>query len=72
MNLERVPLVGPLLAFEERSPGYSVLLLLGPVVVAAVALAGRTAFTVVLAAAYVLAFVCYALYQGLTGASRHG
>jgi hypothetical protein len=68
--LDRVPLVGGLLRAGASDPVYDALLVAGPVVVAALAVLGRSLATTALATAYVLTFVGYTLAKGLADYRR--
>lgn len=57
--------------FRGPGPTLDALLLVGPLVLVAIALLGRTSLTTAIAAAYLLAFVGYVLYNGL-GRDRRG
>lgn len=62
---EEIPIIGALLQFGERDMGYNVLILCGPLVIALLALLGRSLETELLAGGYVTAFVLYTLYKSV-------
>lgn len=59
------PLLRSLSRAGDRDRGYEVLILCGPVVIATIALLGRSLLTTALTAGYVLAFVSYLLWNAL-------
>lgn len=68
MNAADVPVLGSLMRSGTRDRAFDVLLGLGPVLVALIALVGRNVFTTALAACYVLAFVGYVGYKSVSHA----
>jgi hypothetical protein len=60
-----LPYAGVIVEYGVDDPVFGYLLLAGPVVVAALVLAGRAPVTVALAAGYVAAFVGYVAYNGV-------
>jgi hypothetical protein len=62
---EDLPLVGALYQFAGRDRGYNALILCGPLLIAVLALLGRSPVTVALAAGYVSAFVLYTLWKSV-------
>ena len=64
MKPENLPYVGAVFRFGARDRVLDSILLLGPVVVLAMAVLGRNVVTGALAALYVLSFVAYVLYKG--------
>ena len=63
MGLHELPVVGRVLAFGPDDTLYDSLILLGPVVVVVVSLAGLSPLTEAVAGAYVVAFVLVTLYR---------
>lgn len=63
MNPADVPLVGSISRVGTRDRVFDVFLLLGPVIVASIAVVGRNPLTTALAACYVLAFVGHVGYR---------
>ena len=64
MNPENLPVVGAVFRFGARDRVLDSILLLGPVVVLAFVVLGRTPLTVTVTGLYVLSFVGYVLYKG--------
>lgn len=65
MNLENMPYVGAVFRFGANDRVLDSILLLGPVVILAMVILGRTPLTTILAAFYVLLFTGYVLYNGI-------
>ncbi|OLZ40808.1 hypothetical protein A6E15_07300 [Natrinema saccharevitans] len=65
MRLADVPVVGDLLESGAEDRVFDSLLLVGPALILVIAVLGRSAVTIGLAAAYVLFFVAYVLYRGV-------
>lgn len=61
---EDVPFLGSL-SHEGRSRGFDALILCGPLLIAVLALLGRSQLTTVLAAGYVAAFILYTLMKSV-------
>lgn len=59
MRLEQIPFVGPLLAAGADDHVFDALLVMGPVVIVAIAILGRTPVSISLAALYIGWFVGY-------------
>ena len=70
MNAADVPVFGVLFRLRARERMFDALVLLGPVLVALIALLGRNVLTTALAACYVLAFVGYVGYRGIDRARK--
>ncbi|MDS0474960.1 hypothetical protein [Natrinema sp. 1APR25-10V2] len=68
MNLSDVPIVGDLLEAGAEDRVFDSLLLVGPLLIAVIAVVGRSPLTTAIASAYLLFFVSYVLYRGV----RHG
>jgi len=66
MNPETLPVVGPVFEFGAQNRVLDSIMLLGPVVVLAIVLLGRTPLTTAFVALYVASFIGYFLYSGLT------
>jgi hypothetical protein len=64
MNLARLPLVSSILESGADDRIFDGLLLCGPVVIALIAVLGRTPVTVGLAGGYLVLFAGYLLYKG--------
>lgn len=62
-SLEDVPFLGSL--SEGHGRGFDILILCGPLLIAVLALLGRSPLTTVLAAGYVVAFVLYMLMKSI-------
>lgn len=67
MKPENLPYIGAVFRFGANDRVLDSILLLGPVVVLAMAVFGRNLVTGALAALYVLSFVGYVLYKGTRG-----
>ena len=65
MNLSDVPIVGDLLEAGAEDRVFDSLLLVGPLLIALVAVVGRSPLTIAIAAAYLLFFVAYVAYRGV-------
>lgn len=65
-SLRDIPLLRRLAWFGGQNTVFDLFLLLGPLVIVAIALIGRTGFTVGLAGGYILFFLGYLLYKGLS------
>ncbi|WP_408958108.1 hypothetical protein [Natrinema sp. 74] len=65
MTLSDVPIVGDLLEAGAEDRVFDGLLLVGPVLIALIAVDGRSPLTTVIAVAYLLCFVAYVLYRGV-------
>jgi hypothetical protein len=66
MNLERVPLIGQVLESGADDRVLDGLLLSGPIVVVFIAALGRNLLTEAIAVTYLLVFVSYVAYSGVT------
>lgn len=64
MNPNNLPLLGSVLEFGAQDRVLDTILLLGPVVLLAMVLLGRTTLTTALVASYVAVFAIYAIYNG--------
>ncbi|MFB6129559.1 MAG: hypothetical protein ABEJ28_01910 [Salinigranum sp.] len=64
IDVDDVPVIRYVVNAGARDRVFDLLLVLGPVFIAIIALDGRTVWSTALAAAYVLAFVGYLLYKG--------
>lgn len=62
-----IPVVGALFrsGFGGRDTGYDILILCGPLLIAVIALLGRSPLTTALAVGYVSAFVLYTLWNSV-------
>ncbi|ELY64473.1 hypothetical protein [Natrinema versiforme] len=65
MRVSELPIVGDLLESGAEDRVFDSLLLVGPLLILVIAVAGRSALTTGLAAAYVMFFVAYVLYRGV-------
>lgn len=65
MQLERIPIIGSLLAAGADNRIFDALLVSGPVVIIAIALLGRNPTSTALAVAYTVGFSVYVGYNGL-------
>lgn len=65
MNVDRLPLIGGIVASGADDRIFDSLIVLGPVLVLAIAVAGRSWLTTALAVAYIGAFVGYVVYKGI-------
>jgi hypothetical protein len=65
MDLESIPFVGPLLSAGADDSVFDALLLLGPIVIVAVTILGRTPTSILLALAYTGGFLGYTASKGL-------
>lgn len=65
MTPEDIPIVGFLFRFDGRDTGYNILILCGPLLIAVLALFGRSLPTMALAVGYVSAFVLYTLWNSV-------
>lgn len=63
MPLEELPGIGLLVESGTNDPVFSVLMLLGPLLIGTIALIGRNLVTVVLATLYIGFFVGYIAYK---------
>lgn len=63
-SLEDIPFLGSL-SHEGRGRGFDVLIICGPLLIAVLALLGRSPLTTVLAVGYVSAFVLYTLSKSV-------
>jgi hypothetical protein len=61
---EDIPILGSLYR-SGRDHGYNTLILCGPLLIAVIALLGRSPLTTALAAGYVSAFVLYTLWKSI-------
>ena len=66
MNADRLPLVGSIVASGADDRIFDSLIVLGPVLVLAIALVGRSWLMTTLALAYIGAFVGYVVYKSVT------
>lgn len=62
MKLTDIPIIKQVVRFGGNDRVLDALILLGPVLIAGIALVGRTPVTTVLAAAYVVSLPVYVLY----------
>lgn len=69
MNIVDIPIVGDLLEAGAEDWVFDSLLLVGPLLIALIAVIGRSPITTGIAAAYLLFFVVYVLYRGVRGRS---
>lgn len=62
-----IPLIRSLFqsGFGGRDTGYDTLILCGPLLIAAIALLGRSPLTIALAVGYISAFVLYILWKSV-------
>lgn len=60
-----LPIIGDLLESGAEDRVFDSLLLVGPLLILVIAVAGRSVLTTGLAAAYVVFFVAYVLYRGV-------
>jgi len=67
MQLEEIPVVGPLLAAGADDRVFDALLVSGPILIVAIALLGRNPGSVALAVAYTVGFSVYIGYKGIRG-----
>jgi len=65
MQLEDIPVVGPLLNAGADDRVFDALLVLGPVIIIAIALLGRNTASVALAVAYTAGFTVYIGYKAI-------
>jgi len=65
MQLEDIPVVGPLLAAGADDRVFDALLVLGPVIIIAINLLGRNLAAIILAVAYTGGFSVYIGYKGI-------
>jgi len=65
MRLEEIPVIGPLLAAGADDRVFDALLVLGPVIIIAIALLGRNLASIILAASYTAGFSVYIGYKGI-------
>ncbi|MFB6221309.1 MAG: hypothetical protein ABEH90_07700 [Halolamina sp.] len=65
MNLRNLPVISHVLEAGAADRVFDVLLLLGPLVIAVIAVLGRSVITELLAGAYIATFVAYVLYRGV-------
>lgn len=65
MSLDGVPVLGELLAAGPNDRVFDSLLLVGPLLIVAIALVGRTAVTVFLAVGYLVTFVGYTVSKAV-------
>jgi hypothetical protein len=61
---EEIPIIGSLYR-SGRDRGYDTLILCGPLLIAVIALLGRSPLTTVLAAGYVSVFALYTLWKSI-------
>jgi hypothetical protein len=66
MDPENLPLVSAVLRFGAQDRALDTILLAGPLVVLTMILLGRSAVTTAIVALYVLSFVGYVVYNGVT------
>lgn len=66
MNLRDLPILRRLEDVGPTDPVFDLLVLVGPVVIAIIAVLGRTAISTTLAAAYVIGFVAYLAWNAHT------
>jgi len=65
MQLEDIPVIGSLLAAGADDHVFDALLVLGPVIIIAITLLGRTRASITLAVAYTVGFSVYIGYKGI-------
>ncbi|MFA9418149.1 hypothetical protein [Natrinema sp. HArc-T2] len=65
MKIGDLPFVGDPLEGGAEDQVFDSLLLLGPVIIALIAIVGRSVLTTAIAVAYLSSFVGYVLYQGI-------
>ncbi|WP_121743591.1 hypothetical protein [Natronorubrum halophilum] len=65
MNIADIPIVGDLLEAGAEDWVFDSLLLIGPLLIALIAVIGRSPITTGITAAYLLFFVAYVLYRGV-------
>ncbi|AAG19634.1 MULTISPECIES: hypothetical protein [Halobacterium] len=65
MRLDAIPVIGPLLAAGADDRVFDALLVLGPVVIVAIRLLGRTPVSLALAVAYTVGFAAYILSEAI-------
>lgn len=65
MDIEEIPLLGPVVRFGAQNRVFEGLLLTGPIVILLIAVVGRTPMTRALVVVYLLAFVGGISYAGL-------
>ena len=70
MNPTEIPLLGSVLRSGARDRVFDAFLLCGPLLVALIAVVGRNPVTTAIAALYVLVFVGYVAYLGLSKTSQ--
>ncbi|UPV76873.1 hypothetical protein M0R89_20615 (plasmid) [Halorussus limi] len=66
MNPDSVPVIGEILDAGPNDRAFDSLLLVGPLLIATVALLGRSIGTILLAMGYLAAFVGYTLSKALS------
>lgn len=64
MNLDRIPILGNVLASGAEDRIFDGLMVIGPVLIIAIAILGRSIATVGLATMYIAVFVGYVVYKG--------
>lgn len=65
MNPQQIPFVRLVSRFGIKDSVLTGFMIAGPVVILVLALVGRTAITITVAAAYVSLFVLYVVYKGI-------
>ncbi|RZH66644.1 hypothetical protein [Natrinema altunense] len=66
MKLSDLPIVEEVFESGANDRVFDSLLLIGPVLIVGIAIAGRSWLTIGIAIAYVLFFVAYVVYRGLS------
>ena len=70
MNPQQIPFVRIVSRFGIKDSVLTGFMIAGPVVILALALVGRTAVMITIAAAYVGLFVLYVMYKGVVTSSK--
>lgn len=65
MNTENVPILGELLSAGPNDRVFDSLLLVGPLLIVVIAIAGRSLPTMLLAIGYLIVFVGYAIFKSV-------
>ena len=65
MNPRDLPVLSSIIEAGAQDPVFDGLLMLGPILIAVVAVLGRSLLTEAVVAAYIVAFVGYVLYQSV-------
>lgn len=66
MNLEKIPFIGSIVNSRADYRVYDLFIVIGPLIIILAGVLGRTIFTSALAAGYILAFIMYILYKGIS------